>query len=65
LEPQERKVVLLGNKREVKGYNLRGSEIGKIVLSRDATFDQASIIVSEFSAGVEWTDQRDITGSGE
>jgi len=44
LEPQARNVVFLMFKRGVKGYKLWDSENRKIVLSRDATFDEFSMV---------------------
>jgi len=44
LEPRARKVVLLGFKRGVKEYKLWDSEDRRIVLSRDVTFDESSIV---------------------
>jgi len=44
LEPRARKTVFLGFKRWVKGYKLWDSENWKIVLSRDVTFDESSMV---------------------
>ena len=49
LKPRERKVVFLRLKREVKGYKLLDSEDRKIDLSRDATFDESSMLKSSRS----------------
>ena len=46
LEPRARKVVLLGFKRGVKEYKLWDSEDRRIVLSRDVTFDESSMVKS-------------------
>jgi len=53
LEPRARKVVFLGFKREVKGYKLWDSEDWKIILSRDVTFDESSMVKTSTSQQVE------------
>jgi len=53
LEPRDRKAVFLGFKRGVKGYKLWDSEDRKIVLSRDVTFDESSMMKTSNSQQVE------------
>ena len=53
LELQARKAMLLGFKRGVKGYKLLDSEDIKIVLSKDVTFDESSMMKSPSSQQVE------------
>jgi len=53
LEPRARKTVFLGLKRGVKCYKLWDSEDRKIVLSRDVTFDESSIVKTSSSQQVE------------
>jgi len=45
--------VFLGFKRGVKGYKLLDSEDQKIVLSRDVTFDEPSVVKTSSSQHVE------------
>jgi len=49
LEPRARKAVFLGFKRGVKEYKLWDSEDRKIVLSRDVTFDESSMVKTSSS----------------
>ena len=44
LQPRVKMAVFLGFKVGVKGYKLWDSENRKIVLSRDATFDEFSMV---------------------
>ena len=53
LEPRAKKAVFLGFKRGVKGYKLQESEDQKIVLSRDVTFDESSMVKTSCSQQVE------------
>ena len=53
LEPRVRNTVFLGFKRGVKGYKLSDSEDWKIVLSRDVTFDESSILKTSNSQQVK------------
>jgi len=53
LEPRARKAMFLGFKRGVKGYKLWDSKDQKIVLSRDATFDESSMVKTSISQPVE------------
>jgi hypothetical protein len=59
LEPRAKKAVFVGFKRGVKGYKLWDAKDRKIVISRDVTFDEASMMKSPSSQQVE-SDQ--ITG---
>jgi len=53
LEPRARKIVYLGFKKGVKGYKIWDSEYQKIVLSRDVTFDESSMVKTLSSQQVE------------
>ena len=53
LEPRARKAIFVGFKRGVKGYKLWDPVDKKIVLSRDVTFDEASILKLPSSHQVE------------
>ena len=53
LESRARKVIFVGFKRGVKGYKLWDPVDKKIVLSRDVTFDEASILKLPRSHQVE------------
>ena len=53
LEPRARKAVFLGFKRGVKGYKLWDYEDWKIVLSRNVTFDESSMVKTSSSQQVE------------
>jgi len=44
LGPGARKVVFIGFKKGVKGYKIWDSKDKKFVLSRDVTFDEASMM---------------------
>ena len=49
LEPRVRKTVFLELKRGVNGYKLWDSKDRKIVLSRDVTFDESSMVKNSSS----------------
>jgi len=53
VEPRARKAVFLGFKRGVKGYKLWDYEDRKIVLSRDVSFDEPSMVKSSSSQQLE------------
>ena len=61
LEPRARKAVFLGFKRGVKGYKLWDSEDRKIVLSRDVTFNEPSMVKTSSSLQVERGQPRGFT----
>ena len=61
LEPRERKYVFLGFKRGVKGYKLRDSRERKIILSRDVTLDESSMIKTLSSQQMESDQTREIS----
>lgn len=44
LDPRARKVIFLGLKAGVKGYKLWHLSLKKIVISRDATFNEVSLM---------------------
>jgi len=53
LGPRARKSVFVGFKKGVKGYKIWDSKDKKFVLSRDATFDEASMMKPTNSQQVE------------
>jgi len=53
LEPRARKRVFVGFKKSVKGYKIWNLKGKKIILSRDVTFDEASMVKPTSSQQVE------------
>jgi len=49
LDPRARKSIFLGFNGGVKGYRLLCSELIKVILSRDVTFDEFSMLQQERS----------------
>ena len=53
LDPREKKGVLVGFKKEVKGYKIWDPKDKKFILTRDVTSDEASMLKSTISQQVE------------
>jgi hypothetical protein len=49
LDPRAKKAIFLGFSGEVKGYRLWCSELKKVILSRDVTFNKLSMLQQEKS----------------
>ena len=49
LNPRARKGVLVGFKKDVKGYKILDLKNKKFILRRDVTFDEASIVKHTYS----------------
>jgi hypothetical protein len=49
LDPRAKKTIFLGFNRGVKGYRLWCSESKKVILSRNVTFDESSMLQQEKS----------------
>ncbi|KAK8948464.1 hypothetical protein KSP39_PZI005002 [Platanthera zijinensis] len=53
LEPRAKKAIFIGFRRGVKGYKLYDQAERKIFISRDVTFDEASLLKPRYSEQVE------------
>ena len=53
LDPRAKKAMFLGFKKRVKDYKLWNPKDKKIVVSRDVTFNEASMMVSKSSRQVK------------
>ncbi|KAK8914074.1 hypothetical protein KSP39_PZI023741 [Platanthera zijinensis] len=53
LEPHAKKTIFIGFRHEVKGYKMHDEAVRKIVISRDVTFDEASLLKPRDSEQVE------------
>ena len=61
MNPQAKRFVFLGVKRNMKGYRLWDPENKKIVLSRHVTFDETSVLKSTVSHQVERTETKKVS----
>ena len=61
VNPRAKKFVLLGVKRNMKGYRLWDPENKKIVMSQHVTFDETSVLKSTVSQQVERTKTKEVS----
>jgi len=61
VNPQVKKFVFLGVKRNMKGYRLWDLKNKKIVLSRHITFDKTSVLKSTVSQQVERMETKEVS----